>query len=139
MLYCNLPRNVLFLCWAIKRAGGRKCRAAWRGVVRASWLGRRAGASGLVGERAGETGACYTCSRFSMVQRALDVPPPRQPGARTRGCMAGPGRREAGRSGRRWAGWAGWWAGWVDGGDGDEGHCKHSAMVIASSHRPSSP
>ena len=65
--------------------------------------------------------------------------PPRQPGARTRGRMAGPGRREAGRSGRRWAGWAGWWAGWVDGGGGDEGRCKHFAMVIASSHHPSSP
>ena len=41
-----------------------------------------------------------------MVQRVLDVPTPRQPDARTRGCMAGAGRREAGRSGRRWAGWA---------------------------------
>ena len=106
MLYCNLPRNVLFLCWAIKRAGGRECRAAWRGVVRASWLGRRAGASGLVGERAGETGACYTCSRFSMVQRVLDVPPP-QAARRADARVYGGGRAPRGGQFREAVGWVG--------------------------------
>ena len=67
-----------------------------------------------------------------MVQRVLDVPPPRQPGARTRGCIAGAGRREAGRSGRRWAGQAGWCARWVGGG---ERHCKgHCTKCVCPAH-----
>ena len=71
------------------------------------------------------------CSCF-MVQRVLDVPPPRQPGARTRGCIAGAGRREAGRSGRRWAGLAGWCARWVG---GDERHCKgHCTKYVCPAH-----
>ena len=112
------------------RTGGRKYRVAWRGVGRASWLGRRAGRADWW-EGAQARRVLAICSCFT-VQRVLDVPPPRQPGARTRGCIAGAGRREAGRSGRRWAGLAGWCARWVG---GDERHCKgHCTKYVCPAH-----
>jgi hypothetical protein len=111
--------------------------AAWRGL--GGWAG---GQGERTGGRARRRDGCLllcACSRFSMVQRVLDVPPPRQPGARTRGCIAGAGRREAGRSGRRWAGWAGWCARWVGGGERYcKGHCTNCVCPAHTAHpRPS--
>ena len=104
--------------------------AVWRGL--GGWAG---GQGERTGGRARRRDGCLllcACSRFSMVQRVLDVPPPRQPGARTRGCITGAGRREAGRSGRRWAGQAGWCARWVGGG---ERHCKgHCTKCVCPAH-----
>ena len=116
MLYCN----VLFLCWAVKRAGdragGRKCRAAWRGVGRASWLGRRAGrADWWEGAQARRVLATPALASAWCNVLWTCLPPGNQARGRAGAWLGQGGARRAGQGGGGLGGRAGGRVGWMGG------------------------